>query len=227
MRKIFFGLLDPIFAAHPPSKILEVGCGTGYMARLLEDRYQTDSYPTDLAWRALEYTHQRGLERAIQADVRALPYASRVFDAVVALDVLVHLRPGSEEAAMAELARVLKSGGVLMVRVAALDMLRSRHSQFIHEFQRFTRERLKKLILKHGFEMMRCTYANTFLMPLALVKFRIWEPLLRRPPASGVARMGAVSNRLLERTLCAEERWLAKGHDLPIGQSLIAIARRV
>jgi hypothetical protein len=34
--------------------------------------------------------------------------------------------------------------------------------------------------------MLRCTYANALLMPVALAKFRIWEPLTRQPPASGV-----------------------------------------
>jgi SAM-dependent methyltransferase len=227
MRKILFGLLDPIVAAHSPARMLEAGCGTGYMSRLLEQRYRTTSYPTDLAWQALEYTRRTGLERAIQADLTALPYTSEAFDAAISLDVLVHLRPGSEETAMAELARVLKTGGLLVLRVAALNILRSRHSQFIREYQRFTRRRLCTLITKHGFEMIRCTYANTILMPLALAKFRIWESLLRRPPASGVAKIGARSNRLLERALLTEEKWLAKSHDLHIGQSLIAIARKV
>ena len=53
MRKILFGLLDPIVAAHPPARMLEAGCGTGYMSRLLEQRYRTTSFPTDLAWQAL------------------------------------------------------------------------------------------------------------------------------------------------------------------------------
>jgi SAM-dependent methyltransferase len=226
MRKILFGLLDPIFAVHRPAKVLEAGCGTGYMARLLEQRYRTTSYPTDLAWQALEYTQRTGLKRGIQADLTSLPYNSGVFDAAVALDVLVHLRPGSEEAAMGELARVLKTGGLLVLRVAALNILRSRHSQFIREYQRFTRKRLGTLITRHGFEVIRCTYANTILMPLALAKFRIWEPLLGRPPASGIAPIGPRMNTVLARALETEAGWLAAGHNFRFGQSLIAIARK-
>jgi SAM-dependent methyltransferase len=226
MQRILFSILDPIFAADRPAKMLEVGCGTGHMARRLADRYRLTAYPTDLAWRALEYTKQTGLERMTQSDATALPYTADTFDAAVALDVLVHLRPGSEDTAVGELARVLKRSGLLVLRVAALEVLRSRHSQFILEFQRFTRKRLCTLVAKHGFEIIRCTYANTILMPVALAKFRIWEPLLRRPAVSGVAAIGPRTNRLLERALIAEDKWLRKGRDLPVGQSLIAIARK-
>jgi hypothetical protein len=64
-------------------------------------------------------------------------------------------------------------------------------------------------------------------MPVALAKFRIWESLLRRPPASGVTQVGNRTNRLLGRALMLEDKWLRKGRDLPLGQSLIAIARKV
>jgi SAM-dependent methyltransferase len=231
MRKILFSLLDPVLipstAPDRPLKMLEIGCGTGYMTRQLEQRYKLISFPTDLAWEALEYTKQIGVGRAVQSDVTVLPYAAQTFDMAMGLDVLVHLRPGDEQRALRELARVLKSGALLVLRVAALDILRSRHSQYILELQRFTRKRLSSLIVAHGFQLVRCTYANTILMPVALAKFRIWESLLRRPPASGVTQIGNRTNRLLGRALMLEDKWLRKGRDLPLGQSLIAIARKV
>jgi SAM-dependent methyltransferase len=230
MRQILFALLDPVLVpmrdARRACKLLEIGCGTGYMTRQFEQRYKLTSFPTDLARQALEYITQAGTERAAQSDATLLPYAAESFDIAVALDVLVHLRPGDEKRAVQELARVLKSGGLLVLRVAALDMLRSRHSQFILEYQRFTRKRLLGLMVANGFQVIRCTYANTILMPIALAKFRIWESLLRRPPASGVTQIGSGANRLLGRALLAEKNWLAAGRNLPIGQSLIAIARK-
>jgi SAM-dependent methyltransferase len=226
MRTILFELLDPVFTACRPKRVLEVGCGTGYMAQQFEKRYGTRLYATDLAWQALQYSKERGFDALTQSNLMALPYASEAFDAAVSLDVLVHLTPGPDRTGVAELARVLKPNAILVVRVAALDALRSRHSQFIYEAQRFTRKRLCALLTENGFEIIRCTYANSILTPVAFAKFRLWEPLTRQRPTSGVAPIGPRMNTLLERALKTEARWLARGHNLPLGQSLIAIARK-
>ena len=53
--------------------------------------------------------------------------------------MLVHCPRGEEQRAVNELARVTRPGGLVLMRAAALDMLRSRHSEFVFERQRFTR----------------------------------------------------------------------------------------
>jgi hypothetical protein len=113
-----------------------------------------------------------------------------------------------------------------VVRVSALNTLRSRHSQFAHERQRFTRARLRSLAERHGLEILRCTYANSLLAPIAFVKFRIYEPLFRSQPQSGVKPVPAWLNRALYIPLDWESRWIGSGRDLPIGQSLILLARK-
>jgi hypothetical protein len=112
------------------------------------------------------------------------------------------------------------------MRVSALDILRSRHSQFTHERQRFTRPRLVAAVRRAGLEPLRCTYLNSLLLPVALFKFRVWEPLTRAGATSGVAPMPGWLNRSLERILKAEAGWLAAGRDFPAGQSLLVFARK-
>jgi hypothetical protein len=109
----------------------------------------------------------------------------------------------------------------LVLRVSALDILRSRHSEFTCERQRFTRKRLIELANRHGIRVLRCTYANTILFPVALAKFRIWEPLTHQAPQSGVQPGAGWLNQMLRLPLAAEGAWLGAGLDLPIGQSLI------
>ena len=226
MRKILFGVLDPIAAGRKFDRVLEAGCGTGYMARALSHRYGWRMFPADLGWEGLAYGRANGIERLSQCDVGALPFPDSEFDAVVSLDVIVHFPRGGEEQAMRQLARVLKPGGLMIVRVAALDMLRSRHSEFAHERQRFTRGRLTRLAASHGIRMLRCTYANSLLLPVAFVKFRVWEPLAGKPPASGVAPAPGWLNRLLYAPLALEAAWIGAGLNCPLGQSLILIGER-
>lgn len=226
MRGIVFALLDPLVKTRSVRNALEAGCGTGFNALEFQRRYGWNVYPIDLQPEALAYARRSGAARLAQADVSALPFPSGAFDAVISLDVLVYFARGTEGGALAELSRVLKPGGLLVLRVAALEILRSRHSEFTHERQRFTAKQLAPALARYGLRVLRCTYANTLLFPIALAKFRLWEPLLRRPPQSGVLSTSGLMNRLLSVPLATESAWLRGGWNLPLGQSLILIGEK-
>jgi SAM-dependent methyltransferase len=226
MRQILFRLLDPIVEQRPFHRALEAGCGTGHFAQAIASRYRLRVFPVDLGWEGLRHGKLLGVDRLAQADIAALPFASGAFDLALSLDVIVHFPHGEEDRPMRELARVLAPDGLLVVRVSALDALRSRHSQFAHERQRFTRFRLRSLVERHGLEILRCTYANALLAPVAFAKFRICEPLLRSKPQSGVQPVSAWLNRALYTPLEWESRWIGSGRNLPLGQSLILLARK-
>jgi hypothetical protein len=77
-----------------------------------------------------------------------------------------------------------------------------------------------------GIRNLRCTYANSLLLPVALAKFRLWEPLLHKPPASGIDCLPPWLDRLLYLPLALEAAWLGAGLNLPAGQSLIFIGEK-
>jgi SAM-dependent methyltransferase len=226
MERILLELLDPIAAARPISRVLEAGSGTGHIAGVLQQRYGWRMFPADLAWEGVSRTPRRAGISPVQVDIAQCPFRGGAFDAVLSLDVLVHFPKGDEIRALREFARVLKPGGLLVLRVSALDVLRSRHSTFVHERQRFTRRRLCRAARESGFSIMRCTYANALLLPVALARFRIWEPLMRSPPSSGTSPVPRWLDRLLYLPLAAEAKLLGKGLGFPAGQSLILIGNR-
>ena len=55
--------------------------------------------------------------------------------------------------------------------------------------------------------MLRCTYVNSLLLPVALAKFRLWEPLLRKPPESGIQPISRWLDRALYTPLAVEAAW--------------------
>jgi SAM-dependent methyltransferase len=226
MNEIIFRLLDPIARSKKFDNVLEAGCGTGYFARLIEQRYGWRILPVDLGWPGLQYARSLGLERLAQADIARLPFPDTLFDAVLSMDVLGHFPLGEEPRAMSELTRVLLPGGLLAIRVSALNILRSRHSQFAHERQRFTRTRLVGLAESCGVAVTRCTYANALLMPVALAKFRVWEPLTGKPPASGVEPVSPMLDRLLSTPLRVETACIGAGINFPLGQSLVLLGTK-
>lgn len=226
MLRILLRLLDPIAGRQQFERVLEAGCGTGYLSKVLAERYGWAMFPVDLGWEGLEFAQSMNVARPLQCDIAALPFKDRSFDMLLSMDVIVHFARGEEIRPAAEFARVMRPGGILVIRVSALDILRSRHSAFAHERQRFTKSRLTALLEQNGFKVHRCTFANTLLLPVALAKFRVWEPLTGAPPQSGVEPVSPWLDRLLYAPLSAEAALLGAGLNLPIGQSLIAIAER-
>jgi SAM-dependent methyltransferase len=224
MRDILFRLLDPIAKRRRFDRVLEAGCGTGYLSRLLAERYQWRMVPMDGDPDGLDYASKAGTHRLVRGDVVALPFESESFDALLTIDVITHLDRGAEERAFQEFARVLRPGGMLVLRTSALEILRSRHSEFVHEVQRFTRSELVESLDRAGFRVGRCTYANSLLFPVALFKFRVWEPLTKQEPHSGVQNVPPWLDRLLYLPLRMEAGWIGSGGSLPVGQSIVLIA---
>jgi SAM-dependent methyltransferase len=226
MRGVFLRFLDPCLRGRAAGRVLEAGCGTGYFTHLLEGERGWPMVAADISWEGLSRARRMGVERPVQADICCLPFGPASFDLVLSVDVLPHLPPGAEREAVAEFARVLAPGGLVAIRAAALNVLRSRHSAFAMERQRFTRRRLVEVAEGAGFRVLRCTYVNSLLLPVALAKFRIWEPLLRRPAASGLRPVPAWLNRLLYMPLAIESRWVGAGGGFPAGQSLLLVGEK-
>jgi SAM-dependent methyltransferase len=227
MERVLFGVLDHLSAGRSFRSVLEGGCGTGFLAKRLQDRYRWPVHALDLGAEGLEFARQKyGVTRVVQGDLAKLPFRDASFDLVLSMDVIVHFPRGHEQPAFDELARVLAPGGLCVIRVSALDWLRSRHSQFAAERQRFTRPRLISQLKQAGLQVDRCTYLNSLLVPVAAAKFRIWEPLTRQPAQSGVEPVSPWLNRLLEIPLGLEAKWIGGGHNFPVGQSLLAVARK-
>lgn len=224
MERIFFRFARPHLPSRPMGRVLEAGCGTGAMSQAMIRECNCPMYPADLSRDGLAAAQSMGLERLTQANLLALPFASGVFDAVMSLDVIAHLTRGEDVQAFREFHRVLRPGGLLLLRTSALSILRSRHSEFVGERQRYTASRLKELCGRAGFSISRLTYLNSLLLPVALFKFRIWEPLTNAAPASGVTMPSPWLNAALELPLRIEEQVIGRGVNLPAGQSLLLAA---
>jgi ubiquinone/menaquinone biosynthesis C-methylase UbiE len=226
MRKILFHVLDGEARRRRVRRALDAGCGTGAMARALSARYGWEMTGVDLSYAGLSKGIEAGVQGLAQCDAGRLPFADGSFGAVVSLDMLVCFEAGAEAQALSEFARVLEPGGLLAVRVSALDVLRSRHSEFVGERQRFTAAGLARALEAAGFRTLRATYANALLLPVALAKFRVWEPLARAAVESAVKPLAPWLDGLLYAPLDLEARWIASGRNLPVGQSVVLIGEK-
>jgi malonyl-CoA O-methyltransferase len=101
----------------PPQDVLDLGAGTGLGARALKRRFRraqvtaADFSPAMLAV-ARRHSHFWRPIKCVEADARALPFESASFDLVFTSLMLQWVQP--LDAALAEIRRVLKPGGLLL-----------------------------------------------------------------------------------------------------------------
>src|SRR5207237_264834 len=102
--------------AAPGARLCDAGCGTGFLMREMTTHgYQCVG--VDLAWVMLVFSRESAPESpVVYGDVRAVPFTSSAFDALVSVEVLRYLP--DPDRALAEYRRLLAPGGVCVVTVA-------------------------------------------------------------------------------------------------------------
>jgi SAM-dependent methyltransferase len=206
-------------------RILDCGCGTGGNLEFLSEFGR--AYGFDLTMTGLRISRRAGA-RVAQATVTAAPFPDRTFDVVTSFDVLYSLPEPDERAAVAEMFRLTKPGGVAVINVAAMNVLRGDHSILSHEVRRYTRASLRSLLTAAGFRIERLTHTNAVLF-LPMVVARTAQRRRGLRPEEEAQREIAVPwgpvNALLTGALRVEAGWL-RFFDAPFGSSLLCLARK-
>lgn len=232
MRSITSAILDGQLVVETPRRILDAGCGTGANLKFLE-RYSNGGaiVGIDIASDALQFCRRGGAKMLAQASATDLPFPSASFDVVTSFDVLVQIPgEGSDDNALREMFRVLKPGGILFARVAAYEWMRAGHDAAMNTQRRYTIGELQKKMTEAGFEVVRTTYANTGLFPVAILKRLVLEPLKLAKSGTDVRPLPSTISWLdpIFRSVMDGEAALLRRPRvcLPCGLSAICVGRK-
>lgn len=237
MRSVTASLLETAasdlerFAAGGRLRALDVGCGTGYMLRWLE-RFTGGEPVVGLEYSSdgIAFCRERGNPLLVQGSAAELPFARATFDLVTSFEVLDEL--ADDRPAFDEIARVLKPGGWLLLRLPAFEWLRGRHDAAMHTHRRTTLKSLRDKLETRALVVERSTYANSLLLPI-VAAVRVTRRFLPGEDSRGsdVRHLpGGLRwlEGLLRGCLLAEARLLRQpGVRLPVGVSAICLARKV
>ena len=210
LRRFVRPLLEQAQAGRPQMDILDCGCGTGTNLHVLSD-----------------YGRACGVDREL-AGVRRASAAGQRFDLVTSFDVLYCLDGQDERAAVAEMFRVLRPGGRVIINVAAMPALTGNHSVLCREVRRYTAPTLRVLLEGAGFLVERLTYTNTTMLPI-LVPLRLAQRAVGLTSGEEAGHEMQVPpwplNTALDCMLMVEAA-VVRRVDLPCGSSLLAMARK-
>ena len=221
IRRNAEALLRRYLAPGRSYEILDAGCGTGGTTLFLQ-RFGTVT-GVDFSADALGFARSRGLKRLVRGSVSQLPFPDSRFDALTCFDVLYHRGVTDVVEGLKEFRRVLRPGGIVLLREPAFDWLRGSHDIGIHTERRLTVGDLQDGLHRAGFQVLAGTYANMVLFPLAIAKRSAERWLHMEFPADLTVPAGPV-NAALEAVLVAEAA-LARRTSLPVGLSAVALGR--
>ncbi len=200
--------------------VLDAGCGTGgLLARLRADRPGLRTIGVEWAEQAARRAAAKSGAPVARGSVNALPFADCCFAAAIAADLLCH---GAVDPplALAELRRVLRPGGILVVNMPAYAWLLSAHDRQVHNIRRCSALKLSAMLCDAGFVRVHAGYWNSLLLPLMVAQRKL---LASNAAASDVAPFPPWLDAMLHAITEIERRLPFR---LPAGGSVLATAER-
>lgn len=224
-RRFIGPVISGLAAGRSGLRLIDCGCGTGANISLLSPHGRTFAF--DVTRYGSQRTRTVTGVPAIQADITRIPFASMTFDIAASFDVLQMIERDTD--AVVEMARLVKPGGLVILTLAAHEVLRGDHSEVWQEVRRYTPESARALVERAGLRAERVSYLFASIFPL-LLAVRLYQRLSRpyrelRPDAD-IAVPPAPVNTVLT-WLVSGEAALVNRIPMPIGSSLLVIARKI
>ena len=150
--------------AKPPV-IMDIGCSSGAMLKLLLPEFRDSSIlgadyvrgPLDVLAGKLS-----GVP-LLQFDLTACPLPDRSLDGIVLLNVLEHIE--EDEAALAQIARILKPGGIVVIEVPAGPNLYDIYDRQLLHHRRYRMSELIEKVSRQGLRVLTKSHLGFFLYP--------------------------------------------------------------
>ncbi|HMG74716.1 MAG TPA: class I SAM-dependent methyltransferase [Pyrinomonadaceae bacterium] len=205
--------------------LLEIGCGTGFVLSGIKEALPEISLTGSEVFSAgLGFAAQRlpGVE-LFQMDARRIPFTEE-FDVIGAFDVLEHVREDSE--VLSQMYQATRKRGGILLTVPHHPFLWGPADDYARHVRRYKSRELTYKVKRAGFDVVRITSFVSLLLPLlVLSRFKQRFKGKEFDPTSEL-RINSLMDTSFERILDLERSLIRGGVSLPVGGSLLLIARR-
>jgi SAM-dependent methyltransferase len=197
------------------SRVLEIGCGTGNLTRLLLDRELVvgvdivEHFVAELDRQFGDRPNARFLQHDMSASAGDLERFD--FDSAVSFNVFEHIE--DDQSALNNVHQVLRPGGAIGLVVPAHPWLHGKFDDLIGHCRRYTAGDLRRKLVRAGFVVEHVAYSN----PVGALGWLVQVRLLGKPQVDGAG----LFDRLVP-VLAVLERPIPP----PFGLSVVAVARK-
>lgn len=214
------GRYAPAAAGRRP-RLVDLGCGCGYLLSLLNDAY--DAVGLDGSAQAVAFSGRRGVHVRLGALPDEVPFEDASADVILMLDVLEHLR--DDGTCFDRAARLLRPGGVAICTVPAYPWLWTRRDEYHQHFRRYTRPQFAALMSRGPMRPEFVSHMNAALFPVALAE-RVVRKFVPLKENAGDLHVPVAPLNAAMRETYAAERALIGRVPIPFGLSLVSVSRR-
>ncbi|MHB1666981.1 class I SAM-dependent methyltransferase [Thiomonas sp.] len=223
-RKIIMDFLKSEFPYS--TSMLEIGCGNGFILSDIQKNFPGLTLcGSEASLEGLHHASTLSVEaNLIQMDARSIPFEEE-FDIIGAFDVLEHI--DLDERVLQQMYCACKPGGGIFLTVPQHQWLWSSTDEYAGHKRRYSRAELVRKVEAAGFRVHRVTSFVFLLLPLMVISRLLQRNSKKsKNPVDEGFRIGKFTNRILQ-VLLEIERWpIRMGVSLPMGGSLLLVARK-
>lgn len=150
---------------QPKPTILEIGCSSGFMLQRIRSTFpHAIIIGSDVLSVPLQIlSHTLPTTPLLRFDITHCPLPDNSIDAIVMLNVLEHVE--NETAALKQIQRILKPGGIAIIEVPAGPHLYDAYDKHMMHYRRYTLSDLCALSTTHGLNVVKKSHLGFFLYP--------------------------------------------------------------
>ncbi|MFC1837278.1 class I SAM-dependent methyltransferase [Thermodesulfobacteriota bacterium] len=192
-------------------RVLDVGCGDGYIASRLAENFSHTEYiglDTNLTSAQLDFYNTKNPQVKFTKNNKYL--AEKQFDLVLLLDVLEHIED-DEKFIMQIVSKYLAKKSRMLITVPAFPFLYGSHDSIMGHYRRYTQNQLKNMAQNANCKTIATGYMFASLVPMRAISILLQRlSLIKKPDYSGVGQWNGSNlfSKLIEYALTIDNQIL-------------------
>lgn len=227
-------IIQHLFKKYLGSKsnaVLEIGCGTGYVIKGLQDNFANyQLVGSEIHLEGLKFAKERlpNIE-FIQLDATKMPF-EKEYNAIGAFDVLEHIE--EDEKVMQEVYKALKPNGLFFISVPQHQWMWSINDDIAYHKRRYSRAEMKRKLTNNGFEIIYISSFVFMLFPFMYLsrlfkskkELKITDEIILKE--MNELKLNPIVNSIFGFFMKIDLFLIKTGISMPFGGSLITVARK-